>query len=1246
MNDRPSSPRPWIAPELEARLAALVLGEASDFERDELERLIASRAELGIYRQRLMTVHTMLRKVGQGEVTPLTEQTWKLDPKRRALLVAKLGGVEAPKSVVPLTKQGTVRRYTLLQVAAVLAGAGVILGMVFPSASRVQRSVKSTELEFAVEAVETGNAYDQSYDHTRSKMLREVVKGWEAPASALELQKRTAVPAPAASWEIPSDAIAVPPPTPLNSLALAPPSNPAARPEPAGEDTTSYTGDLVLDGETRVSAERGNQAAILVEQPLTKLQRIPSEESEVRESEEKLKSIILPSVEFSDTPLYEALAYLEQQSIERDTHETDPTKKGVKIALDPGLGGHDKAAGPAEETAANSKITLRLSNVPLSEALRYTSSLAQTKYKVDQNGVEIVPLSTPDADLYTNVYTVPPSFVDKLVQQEQNAAPDPFAAPVSAGGGAEMDKASPKELLERQGITFPAGSSVVYNEETSQLIVRNSPDQMELVEALVDSSVESEPASAPSSLAPAPPVSSPAPPSALLNSLTLAPPPSNRAASSEPAVENKSIYVGGTRITAGTTANQPAAINGQSVPLSSPAADLDTNEYGIPKSFGQELTARSAGAADPFAAPAPAAAPPLPAEAAAAPAKMPETVTATIASGNIITTAGTSASTRGTFGIEGEMDSLERKSDASEAGEKALDLFATAHVAEKAKQEAVAPAAKPADRLGESDSLALGSGGALALNGGIQRKEEKPVGESLQAIIALTGQSGQIDLGGTSLTRDRVIRQELPLEQEPLAKGLAARSGIVKFGAGDLEISGGGNFFDISKANFPTLALDELSPATEPFSTFSLHVSDVSFQLAQAALAAGQWPEAEKIRIEEFVNAFDYGDPTPAMEERVACRIDQAAHPFLQQRNLVRIALRTSAAGRTAATPLRLTILLDSSGSMERPDRRETVRRAFATLAGLLGENDRVTLITFARQPRLVADAVPGNEATGLAETVSALPSEGGTNLEAALQLGLEKAREHFDPAAQNRIVLMTDGATNLGDADAESLAARVVAMRKAGLAFDAAGFGADGVNDEVLEALTRNGDGRYYLLNRPEDAEAGFAQQIAGALRPSAKNVKVQVEFDPARVKSYRLLGFEKHRLNTEDFRNDAVDAAELAASEAGVAVYQVEPNPGGTGYLGSVSVRFRDLESDAMIERRWLLPYLASAPRPEQGATSTLLATVASQFAAKLAGGPLGDIVDLGELAKLAADLPDGNRIQELRTMIEQARELEGSP
>jgi Mg-chelatase subunit ChlD len=444
----------------------------------------------------------------------------------------------------------------------------------------------------------------------------------------------------------------------------------------------------------------------------------------------------------------------------------------------------------------------------------------------------------------------------------------------------------------------------------------------------------------------------------------------------------------------------------------------------------------------------------------------------------------------------------------------------------------------------------------------------------------------------------------------------------------------------------PSAGLNETSAAAEAFSTFSLHVSDVSFKLAAAALARGEWPEAAKVRIEEFVNAFDYGDPLPGKGEKVACVVEQGIHPFLQQRNVLRVSMRTSAEGRATNTPLRLTFVLDNSGSMERIDRQQTVRRAFTLLSKQLTAIDQVTLFSFSRQPRLLAENVSGTESGKLVELMEQLPSEGGTNIEAALQLAFEKASSQQTPGAQNRIVLLTDGAVNLGNANPESLSQMVESMRAAGIAFDAAGISADGLNDEVLEALTRKGDGRYYLMDSGEAADDNFAQQIAGALRPSASNVKVQVEFNPKRVGQYKLLGFEKHLLKQEDFRNDAVDAAEMAAAEAGVAMYQFEAKPDGEGDVGSVSVRFKDLSTGEMVEHRWPIPYEPEAARPDQTTPSLRIATTAAMLAAKLKGEALGESVDLQTLSQLIDSLPSQNqsqtRVQQLKLMIEQARQM----
>jgi uncharacterized protein YegL len=441
---------------------------------------------------------------------------------------------------------------------------------------------------------------------------------------------------------------------------------------------------------------------------------------------------------------------------------------------------------------------------------------------------------------------------------------------------------------------------------------------------------------------------------------------------------------------------------------------------------------------------------------------------------------------------------------------------------------------------------------------------------------------------------------------------------------------------------------EETTAAKEPVSTFSLHVGDASFLLAQQALARGVAPDPSSIRPEEFYNAFDYGDPAPAMAEKVSCHTEQSADPFTQQRNLVRIALKVPTTGRAASQPLRLTVLLDTSGSMEREDRAAAVKRALEVLVSLLGRDDRVTLVGFARQPRLLAEQVRGDKAGRLLDIIAHTPAEGGTNLEEAIKLAGELARRHFAPHAQNRIVLLTDGAANLGDAVPEHLAALVEPLRQQGISFDACGVGTDGIDDSVLEALSRKGSGRYYVLDTPESADAGFARQLAGALHPAAENVKVQVRFNPARVGSYRLIGFEQHRLRQEDFHNDKVAAAALAGGEAAVALYEVEALPQGEGDLGEVFVRFRDTAGGAMVERSWPLAYDPDTPSFDRATPTMQLAGTAALLAEKLQGGPRADAIRLAQLAPtvnaLRSRYSRDGRVQELAVMFERMRRMHG--
>ncbi|MBT8036635.1 MAG: von Willebrand factor type A domain-containing protein [Verrucomicrobiae bacterium] len=440
----------------------------------------------------------------------------------------------------------------------------------------------------------------------------------------------------------------------------------------------------------------------------------------------------------------------------------------------------------------------------------------------------------------------------------------------------------------------------------------------------------------------------------------------------------------------------------------------------------------------------------------------------------------------------------------------------------------------------------------------------------------------------------------------------------------------------------PTALPDEVITSAKPFSTFSLNVADVSFKLAKVALLEkGQWPDAAKVRTEEFVNAFNYGDSSPRRGEPVACAVEQSAHPFLQQRNLLRVGMKTASVGRS--TPLRLTVLLDNSGSMEREDREASVLAAMQVLASQLGPQDVITLVGFARQPRLLADRITGDQAGQLVRIVANTPSEGGTNLEEALRLARSLAARQHQEGAQDRVVLITDGVANLGNTVPEELAREIETMRQQGIAFDACGVGAEGLNDDILEALTRKGDGRYYFLNRAEDADSGFAKQLAGALSPAAKNVKVQVEFNAKRVTKYRLLGFEKHRLKKEDFRNDQVDAAEMAAEEAGNAVYQIQVNPDGEGELGQVFVRFLDTRTNRMVERSWPLPYEPKAKAFDLAAPSMQLAGTAAMLGEKLHGTDAGSVqfsMISNTLGKLRGHYAADPQVQDLIRMCEKVK------
>src|SRR4030095_56092 len=334
----------------------------------------------------------------------------------------------------------------------------------------------------------------------------------------------------------------------------------------------------------------------------------------------------------------------------------------------------------------------------------------------------------------------------------------------------------------------------------------------------------------------------------------------------------------------------------------------------------------------------------------------------------------------------------------------------------------------------------------------------------------------------------------------------------------------------------------------------------------------------------------------------------------------------TAAMGRQAGRPLNLVLLVDNSGSMERADRVSILRESLRVLANQLQPQDKLSIITFARTPHLWIDGVPGDQAAEATARVSEITPQGGTNLSAALDLAYETARKYYQVANINRVVLLTDGAANLGNVNPAALKQKVEARRKQGIALDCFGVGWEGYNDDLLEQLSRNGDGRYGFITSPEGGGAAseFAAQLAGALRVAASDVKVQVEFNPKRVTAYRQIGYAKHQLTKEQFRDNTVDAAEIGAAESGNALYVVEVNPRGEGDLATVRARFKVPGTSDYREHEWSVPFSPNTPALEQASPAMRLAGTASAFSEMLAGSPYATEVTSDQLLGIINGVP----------------------
>ncbi len=434
----------------------------------------------------------------------------------------------------------------------------------------------------------------------------------------------------------------------------------------------------------------------------------------------------------------------------------------------------------------------------------------------------------------------------------------------------------------------------------------------------------------------------------------------------------------------------------------------------------------------------------------------------------------------------------------------------------------------------------------------------------------------------------------------------------------------------------------------QPFSTFSIDVDTASYTLTRLALRNGQWPPPESVRVEEFVNFFDYHYPAP-LRDAFAIHAECGPSPFGPGLRLLRIGVQARRTGREGNRRALLTILIDTSGSMATPERLGLVTHSLRLLLDQLHPADRLALLAFDSKARLMLDYTPLSEKNKILQVVESLQPSGSTHMEAGLRLAFSTARAAFDPAASNRILLFSDGAANLGSTTADEILALIADSRRQGIFLSVYGVGRSGVHDQLLEQLANKGDGSYAFLDSVEEARRLFIDQLAATLHTIAADVKIQVEFNPESVRLYRQLGYENRQLTAEQFRDDHVDAGEVGAGQSVTALYELDfpPDAPADAPIGTVRIRYREVESNRIVESVVPLPSALTTDRVNSLSPSTLLAACAAEFAEILRGSPFASDGSLAEVTRqlqpVAAAFSLDPRVWELLDLVEQARSLQ---
>jgi Ca-activated chloride channel family protein len=331
----------------------------------------------------------------------------------------------------------------------------------------------------------------------------------------------------------------------------------------------------------------------------------------------------------------------------------------------------------------------------------------------------------------------------------------------------------------------------------------------------------------------------------------------------------------------------------------------------------------------------------------------------------------------------------------------------------------------------------------------------------------------------------------------------------------------------------------------EPLSTFSLDVDNASYTNVRRFLNEGQLPPRDAVRVEELLNYFHYQLPAPAATSPDPVRIsaELSECPWALGHQLARIGVQAKQVETAALPPANLVFLVDVSGSMMGPDRLPLVQAGLKLLVRQLRPQDHVALVAYAGAAGLVLPPTPGSQQNDILQAIDRLESGGSTAGGAGLRLAYSVAQQNFQKKGNNRVILATDGDFNVGESSDEAMEQLIVQQRETGVFLTVLGVGRGNLRDSRMELLADKGNGNYAYLDNLDEARRTLVAQFGGTLFTVAKDVKLQVEFNPARVASYRLIGYENRLLANEDFNNDRKDAGELGAGHTVTALYEVVP-------------------------------------------------------------------------------------------------------